>query len=36
MGYRLDSNNSRIPLKYGEIKIKGDKYPVIPRTRPSQ
>ncbi|WP_445251455.1 MULTISPECIES: DUF6972 family protein [unclassified Microcoleus] len=25
-----------MPLKYGEIKIKGDKYPVIPRTRPSQ
>ncbi|MBE9094618.1 hypothetical protein [Tychonema sp. LEGE 07203] len=36
IGYRLDSNNSRIPLKYGEIKIKGDKYHVIPRTKPSR
>ncbi|MEG4507737.1 hypothetical protein QUA81_30620 [Microcoleus sp. F6_B4] len=36
IGYRLDSNNSRIPLKYGEIKIKGDKYHVIPRTQPSR
>ncbi|NJK70367.1 MAG: hypothetical protein HC941_31115 [Microcoleus sp. SU_5_3] len=36
IGYRLDSNNSRIPLYYGEIKIKGDKYHVIPRTKPSR
>jgi hypothetical protein len=36
IGYRLDNNNSRIPLYYGEIKIKGDKYHVIPRTKPSR
>jgi len=35
IGYRLDSD-SRIPLYYGEIKIKGDKYHVIPRTKPSR
>jgi hypothetical protein len=36
IGYRLDNNNSRIPLYYGEIKIKGDKYYVIPRTKLSR
>jgi hypothetical protein len=35
IGYRLDSDR-RIPLYYGEIKIKGDKYHVIPRTKPSR
>lgn len=35
IGYRFDSDR-RIPLYYGEIKIKGDKYHVIPRTKPSR
>ncbi|MTJ49797.1 hypothetical protein [Dolichospermum sp. UHCC 0259] len=36
IGYRIDINGSQIPLHYGEIKLTGDKYHVIPRTRPSQ
>lgn len=35
IGYRLDANGNQTPLYYGEMKIKGDKYHVIPRTRPS-
>ncbi len=35
IGYRIEINGSRIPLHYGEIKLIGDKYHVIPRTRPS-
>jgi hypothetical protein len=36
IGYILKADGSRIPLKYGEIKIKKTtgKYHVIPRTRP--
>jgi hypothetical protein len=36
IGYRIDINGSQIPLHYGEIKVTGDKYHVIPRTQPSQ
>ncbi len=36
IGYRIDIDGKRLPLYYGEIKIKGDRYHVIPRTRPSQ
>jgi hypothetical protein len=36
IGYRISENGSRIPLYYGEIKVKGDKYHVIPRTKPSR
>ncbi|MBC6475744.1 MAG: hypothetical protein GDA48_25480 [Hormoscilla sp. GM102CHS1] len=37
IGYRISGDDgSRIPLHYGEIKINGDKYHVIPRTRPSE
>jgi hypothetical protein len=36
IGYRIVADGSRIPLYYGEIKVTGDKYHVIPRTRPSQ
>ncbi len=36
IGYRLDADGNRTPLYYGEIKVKGDKYHVIPRTRPSR
>jgi hypothetical protein len=36
IGYRIDLDEHRIPLYYGEIKIKGDRYHVIPRTRPSR
>lgn len=36
IGYILKADGTRIPLKYGEIKIKKTtgKYHVIPRTRP--
>ncbi len=36
IGYRLDADSNRTPLYYGEMKIKGDNYHVIPRTRPSR
>ncbi|GAP97382.1 DUF6972 family protein [Leptolyngbya sp. NIES-2104] len=36
IGYRLDADGNQTPLYYGEMKIKGDKYHVIPRTRPSR
>jgi hypothetical protein len=35
IGYRIDTDDNRIPLYYGEIKVKGNRYHVIPRTRPS-
>lgn len=35
IGYRLSINGSRIPLSYAEMKVKGNKYHVIPRTKPS-
>ncbi|MFM9268567.1 DUF6972 family protein [Tychonema sp. BBK16] len=36
IGYILKADGTRIPLQYGEIKIKKTtgKYHVIPRTRP--
>ena len=36
IGYRIESDGSQIPLHYGEIKVIGDKYHVIPRTQPSK
>ncbi len=36
IGYRIDREGRRLPLYYGEIKITGDRYHVIPRTRPSR
>jgi hypothetical protein len=36
IGYRIDIEGRRLPLYYGEIKIKGDRYHVIPRTRLSR
>jgi len=36
IGERISSDGSRIPLDYGEMKVKGDKYHVIPRTGPSR
>jgi len=35
IGYRIDRTGNRIPLYCAEMKIRGDKYHVIPRTRPS-
>ena len=35
IGYRLSIDGSRIPLYYAEMKVKGNKYHVIPRTKPS-
>jgi hypothetical protein len=36
IGYRIDTDSRQLPLYYGEIKIKGDRYHVIPRRRPSR
>ncbi|MGH7998552.1 MAG: DUF6972 family protein [Brasilonema sp.] len=36
IGYRVSMDGSRIPLYYAEIKVKGNKYHVIPRTKPSR
>ncbi len=36
IGYRMNEDGDRLALYYGEMKIKGDKYHVIPRTRPSR
>jgi hypothetical protein len=36
IGYRFDADGNQTPLYYGEIKVKGDKYHVIPRTPPSR
>ncbi len=36
VGYRISANGSQITLYYCEIKVNGDKYKVITRTRPSQ
>jgi len=35
VGYRVSIDGSRIPLYYAEMKVKGNKYHVIPRTKPS-
>ena len=35
IGYRLAETGKTIPLYYGEMKISGGKYHVIPRTKPS-
>jgi hypothetical protein len=35
IGYRLDKDGNRKSLYYAEIKVKGDRHHVIPRTRPS-
>lgn len=36
IGYRIDKAGRKVPLYYGEMKVSGDQYHVIPRTRPSQ
>ena len=35
IGYRINRAGDRLPLYYGEMKIQGGKYHVIPRTCPS-
>ncbi|MDB9311620.1 hypothetical protein PN462_00800 [Spirulina sp. CS-785/01] len=35
IGYRMSTDGTKLPLYYGEMKIKGEKYHVIPRTKPS-
>ena len=35
VGYRVSYDGSRISLYYAEMKVKGNKYHVIPRTKPS-
>jgi hypothetical protein len=35
IGYRLDQDGNSKPLYYAEMKVKGDRYHVIPRTNPS-
>lgn len=32
----ISADGNQIPLYYGEIKLSGERYHVIPRTRPSQ
>jgi hypothetical protein len=36
IGYRVSVDGSKIPLHYAEMKVKGNKYHVIPRTKPSR
>ena len=36
IGYRIGADGSKIPLHYGEIKLKDGMYHVIPRTGPVQ
>ncbi len=36
IGYRLSIDGGKIPLYYAEMKVKGNKYHVIPRTKPSR
>jgi hypothetical protein len=36
IGYRIDADDNCLPLHYGEIKVKGTRYHVIPRTKPSR
>jgi hypothetical protein len=36
IGYGIDADSRQLPLYYSEIKIKGDRYHVIPRSRPSR
>lgn len=36
IGYRLDAGGQPTPLYYGEMKVKGERYHVIPRSRPSR
>nr|WP_246275822.1 hypothetical protein [Brasilonema bromeliae] len=35
VGYHLSIDGSKIPLYYAQMKVKGNKYHVIPRTKPS-
>ncbi|NMG10657.1 hypothetical protein [Brasilonema sp. UFV-L1] len=35
VGYRVSIDGSKIPLYYAQMKVKGNKYHVIPRTKPS-
>lgn len=36
IGYRVSIDGNKIPLYYAEMKVKGNKYHVIPRTKPSR
>jgi hypothetical protein len=36
IGYRIDAAGNALPLYYGELKVSGEHYHVIPRTGPSQ
>jgi hypothetical protein len=36
IGYRVSIDGSKIPLYYAEMKVKGNKYHVIPRTKSSR
>jgi hypothetical protein len=36
IGDRISEDGDQIPLYYAEMKVKGDRYHVIPRTRPSR
>jgi hypothetical protein len=36
IGYRIGADGSKVPLHYGEMKIKNGLYHIIPRTGPSK
>jgi hypothetical protein len=36
IGYRISSDGSKVPLHYGEMKVKDGLYHIIPRTGPGQ
>ncbi|TVP63870.1 MAG: hypothetical protein EA343_06720 [Nodularia sp. (in: Bacteria)] len=36
IGYRFSRDGDQFPLYYAEMKVKGNKYHVIPRTKPSR
>ncbi|MEA5506996.1 hypothetical protein VB735_28660 [Halotia wernerae UHCC 0503] len=36
IGYRISIDGTKIPLYYAQMKVKGNKYHVIPRTKPSR
>ncbi|YAF95311.1 MAG: hypothetical protein AB3A66_22530 [Nodularia sp. CChRGM 3473] len=36
IGYRVSRDGDKFPLHYAEMKVKGNKYHVIPRTKSSR
>jgi hypothetical protein len=36
IGFRIDAQGDRVPLYYGELKVSGEQYHVIPRNGPGR